>query len=53
MKLVTFEASAFDALQFWARSDLKILKKIIELLNAIDKNPFEGIGKPEPLKGDF
>lgn len=32
---------------------MKILKKIAELLLAIMRNPFEGIGKPEPLKGDL
>ena len=38
-------------LEFWSKSGNKIiLKKISELLRAIQENPFEGIGKPEPLK---
>ena len=53
MRQVIFEASALEDLHFWARSDLKTLKKIIELLDAIEKNPFEGIGKPEALKHDL
>ena len=52
MRQVIFEASALNDLQFWAKSDLKILKKIVALLDAIEKNPFEGVGKPEPLKHD-
>ena len=38
-------------LEFWSKSGNKIiLKKISELLRAIQENPFEGIGKPEPFK---
>jgi toxin YoeB len=32
---------------------LKILKKIIQLAENTAQTPFEGIGKPEPLKGNF
>ena len=35
---------------FWAETDKKILKRINELIKEIDRNPFEGIGKPESLK---
>ena len=34
----------------WQTADKKILKKMNELIKDIQKNPFEGIGKPEPLK---
>lgn len=44
---------AMDDLQFWAKNNLKLIKKIIELLNAIQTNPFNGIGKPEPLKNEL
>ncbi|MCX6350477.1 MAG: Txe/YoeB family addiction module toxin [Bacteroidetes bacterium] len=53
MKQVLFEASALEDLYFWAKTDLKLLKKIVELLDAIQKNPFEGIGKPEMLKHEL
>ena len=37
--------------KFWKKSGKKtILKKISEILRAIQENPYEGIGKPEPLK---
>lgn len=35
---------------YWQSQDKKILKKINKLIIAIKKNPFVGIGKPEPLK---
>jgi toxin YoeB len=31
--------------------DRKLVKKLIDLLNDINRHPFSGIGKPEPLKG--
>jgi len=42
--------SGWDDYEYWLRNDKKILKKINELIKAIDRNPFEGMGKPEPLK---
>lgn len=48
---IIFSAKAKKDLEFWSKSGNKIiLKKISELLRAIQENPFEGIGKPEPLK---
>ena len=35
------------------KNDLKILKKIVELLSAIMQDPFQGIGKPEALKAEL
>ena len=35
------------------QSDKKLLKKANELLKDIERNGYKGIGKPEPLKGDF
>ena len=36
----------------WQIEDKKTLKRINALLKDIDRHPFKGIGKPEPLKGD-
>jgi toxin YoeB len=48
---IVFSTKAKNDLAFWNKSgNKKILKKISELLRAIQENPFEGIGKPEPLK---
>ena len=37
---------------WWQGQDRKTLKKINALLKAISRDPFEGDGKPEPLKGE-
>lgn len=34
----------------WQQADKKILKRINDLIKAISREPFEGIGKPEPLR---
>ena len=47
---ITFVPKAFDSYKEWAINDKQIFKKINELIQSIDRTPFEGIGKPEPLK---
>ena len=48
---IIFSNKAKNDLEYWTKTGNKsILKKISELLRAIQKNPFEGIGKPEQLK---
>jgi len=47
---ILFEADAFADFNEWARIDRKIYNKIVELLKDIERSPFSGIGKPEPLK---
>lgn len=49
-KLWTDESWA-DFLQL--QSDKRLMKKLNEILKDIDRNGYTGIGKPEPLKGDF
>ena len=39
--------------EFWLRQDVSIALKINDLLRDIRRDPFRGIGKPEPLKADF
>jgi toxin YoeB len=53
MRKILLEDNAIEDFEFWSKNDLKILKKIAELFIAISKNPFEGIGKPELLKGNL
>lgn len=45
-----FTDEAWNDYVYWFETDRKKLKKINELIREIDKTPFEGIGKPEPLK---
>lgn len=48
---VIFTPQAKEDLNYWKKTGNKaIQKKIEKLINAIQENPFEGIGKPEPLK---
>jgi len=37
----------------WQQEDKKMLRKVNELIKAIKREPFSGIGKPEPLKFDL
>lgn len=53
MKKVALLPDAFEQLNFWMREDRKIVKRIAELIRDIDRDPFSGIGKPEPLRGDL
>ncbi|MEB3282088.1 MAG: Txe/YoeB family addiction module toxin [Lyngbya sp.] len=47
---IVFEASAFEDFNASATQDKKLYGKIIKLIQDIDRSPFEGLGKPEPLK---
>lgn len=45
-----WENRAWDDYLYWQKQDKKTLKRINLLIKDIQRNPFEGIGKPEPLK---
>lgn len=49
MKL-TFSEQAWEEYLYWQKTDKKLLNRINELIKAITREPFTGIGKPEPLK---
>lgn len=49
MRLV-FSEHAWEDYPYWQRTDRKVLKRINLLIQAVQRSPFEGIGKPEPLK---
>ena len=53
MKRVVFEPSAFDNFTEWARVNKKLYNRIVRLIKEVQRNPFQGIGKPEPLKHDL
>ena len=46
----TFSDIAWEDYLYWQRNDRKMLQKINALLKAIERDPYQGIGKPEPLK---
>lgn len=49
-RTLKFEDRAFAELTQWIQQDRKMALKITELIEAIKRDPFSGIGKPEPLK---
>jgi len=53
MKKVVFEGNAFQDFTEWATADRKIYKRIVDLIKDILRQPFTGIGKPEPLKHEL
>ncbi len=48
--LLVFDRNAMEDLRFWVDTDRKKALKIIDLIEISLKTPFEGIGKPEPLR---
>jgi len=48
----TWTDDAWKDYLYWQSQDKKTLKRINDLIKDIDRQPFTGIGKPEPLKGD-
>lgn len=52
MKKIWFDEAWLDYL-YWQAQDKKTLKRINLLVKDIERNPFAGIGKPEPLKGEL
>ena len=50
MKPILFTPTAEAQLKEWSATNKKIYNRIIDILQAIQTNPFKGIGKPEPLK---
>jgi toxin YoeB len=53
MKKIAFEASAVEDFVEWDAIDKKLFKRIVALITDIVRQPFSGIGKPEPLKHEL
>lgn len=45
-----FAENAWDDHLHWQKTDEKVRKRINQLISGIQRSPFEGFGKPEPLK---
>ena len=50
---IIFSKISWEDYTSWLNEDKQMLKKINNLIKDIQKNPYEGIGKPEPLKYDL
>ncbi len=51
--IVSFDPKAWDEYLHWQRNDKSIARKIHSLIAECQRHPFEGTGKPEPLKNDL
>ena len=49
MKLI-FSEQAWEDYLYWQKTDQKLLERINALVKDVSRSPFQGIGKPEPLK---
>jgi toxin YoeB len=49
-RLAVFQPEFIEDLRFWVETDRKLALKTLELIEAILRDPFTGIGKPESLK---
>lgn len=52
MKLV-FHERAWEDYLYWQSTDQKMLARVNQLIKEASRSPFQGIGKPEPLRGDL
>ncbi|HEX4966816.1 MAG TPA: Txe/YoeB family addiction module toxin [Thermoanaerobaculia bacterium] len=52
MKLI-FSEQAWEEYLDWQQTDRKVLTRINQIIREIQREPFRGIGKPEPLKHNF
>lgn len=50
---VSFKPIAWEQYLYWQATDKATFKKINALIQECQRHPFEGTGKPEPLKGDL
>ncbi|GFG73237.1 Txe/YoeB family addiction module toxin [Mycobacterium botniense] len=53
MRSICFDPDAWEDFLFWLASDRKTARRIVRLIAEIQQDPFTGIGKPEPLKGEL
>jgi toxin YoeB len=53
VKNLEFDIDGFEDLTWWVQNDRKQGLKIMKLIQAVQRDPFQGIGKPEPLKHDL
>lgn len=51
--MLVWHDSAWEEYLDWLRTDAKAVRRINQLLKEVQRTPFEGSGKPEPLKGNL
>ena len=53
VRLLTWADDAWEDYLYWQRTDKKLLKRVNMLIAAIRRQPFEGLGMPEPLRHNW
>jgi toxin YoeB len=51
--MISFEEAAWQDYLYWQQNDKAMLRRINQLIRDIQREPYTGIGKPEPLKFNF
>ncbi len=51
--MILFDDNAWEDYLYWQKLDKNKLRRINELIKECTRSPFQGKGKPEPLKGNF
>ena len=49
-RVALFTPAFLEDLRWWVKTDRKVALRLLDLLDAVMRDPFEGLGKPEPLK---
>ena len=49
-RLSVFEPEFREDLRYWVATDRRVALRLIDIVEAVMRDPFSGIGKPEPLK---
>jgi toxin YoeB len=52
-RTLTFTSTGWEDYLYWQGQDKKTLRRINDLVKTALRSPFEGIGKPEPLRGNL
>lgn len=45
-----FQPEFLDDLRYWVETDRRVALRVLDLVEAVLRDPFSGVGKPEPLK---
>jgi len=48
-----FRERAFEDLQYWVQTNPKVAKRLLRLIEETKRDPFGGVGKPEPLRSEL
>jgi len=49
-RVAVFQPESLEDLRHWVQTDRKIAVRVLDLVEAVLRYPFQGVGKPEPLK---